>query len=93
MSDLYSAVAALRRPPLLVRAARAGLMDYDRERDLKRILRLAAAPGPARSVERLLEEEERIDDLRRQGDGSYSFLRHIEVLIALMAEASILGTQ
>lgn len=93
MSELYTAVASLRRPPLLVRAARAGLADYDRDRDLKRVLRLAAAPGPARSVERLLEEEERIEDIRRQGDAGYCFVRHIEVLIALMAEARILVAQ
>jgi hypothetical protein len=31
-------------------------------------------------------EEERIEATRQSGDAGYSFLRHIEILIAMMAE-------
>ena len=38
----------------------------------------------------LLAEEERIEATRQAGDASYSFVRHIEVLIAMMAEVRLL---
>ncbi len=90
MTDLFHLVSELRRPELLVRAARAGLIDYNRKRDLKRLMRTAEAPSPDRAVAALLAEEERLDDIRRKGDATYSFARHIEVLIAMMAEARLL---
>ena len=90
MTDLFHLVSELRRPELLVRAARAGLIDYNRKRDLKRLMRTAEAPSPDHAVAALLAEEERLDDIRRKGDATYSFARHIEVLIAMMAEASLL---
>ena len=90
MTDLFHLVSELRRPELLVRAARAGLIDYNRKRDLKRLMRTAEAPAPDRAVAALLAEEERLDDIRRKGDATYSFARHIEVLIAMMAEARLL---
>lgn len=90
MADLVTLVAEMRRPRLLVRAARAGQAEYDRTRDLRRVMRLAEAPAPDRALPALLAEEERIEATRRAGDASYSFVRHIELLIAMMAEARLL---
>lgn len=90
MTDLFQLVSELKRPQLLVRAARAGLVDYNRKRDLKRLMRTTEAPAPDRAVTALLAEEERLEETRRQGDATYSFARHIEVLIAMMAEARLL---
>ena len=90
MSDLLSVVSELRRPRLLIRAARAGLAEYNRNRDLKRLMRTAEAPTPDRALSALMAEEERIEATRQAGDASYSFLRHIDVLIAMMAEARLL---
>lgn len=92
----------LRRPRLLMRAARIGLQDYRRDRDLRRILPQAlfsalkaaspeaalvmmAAQGAA-MLEWLTEEESRIETARRAATAGYSPLRHIEVMIALLAE-------
>ena len=50
MTDLISLVHALRRPSLLIRAARFGLADYNRNRALKRLTRRnqpAVAPADA----------------------------------------------
>lgn len=80
----------LRRPKLLIRAARFGLADYDRERDLRRLMRAAIAPAPRQAVSRLIEEEARLEDIRRSGAAAYSPARHVDVLIALMAEARLL---
>ncbi|WP_413872397.1 DUF6477 family protein [Albidovulum sp.] len=90
MPDLLSLVTDLRRPRLLVRAARAGLADYSRSRDLGRVMRTAEAPGPDRALTALLAEEERVEATRRAGDASYSFVRHIDLLIAMMAETRLL---
>lgn len=88
MTDFRALLADLRRPQMLIRAARLGLQDYRRERDLRRLLN--AQPSPDRALPRLLSEEEHLEATRRAGDAAYSVSRHIEVLIALMAEASLL---
>lgn len=90
MTDLLSIVAELKRPQLLIRAARAGLADYNRTRDLRRLMRTADAPAPERAVSALLAEEETLEETRRKGDAAYSFTRHIDVLIAMIAEARLL---
>ncbi|MEM0949513.1 MAG: DUF6477 family protein [Pseudomonadota bacterium] len=90
MSDLRTLVSALRRPRLLVRAARIGLQDYDRDRDLRRLMQTQKVPTPERAVSRLIEEENMLETTRVGGDASYSVLRHVEILIALMAEVRLL---
>jgi hypothetical protein len=89
MTDFRTHLAALRRPRLLVRAARHGLQDYRRERDLNRLI--GAHPGMTAegTVRRLMDTEEDIEETRRAGDADYSIARHIEVLIALMAEVRL----
>jgi hypothetical protein len=90
MTDPRSLLATLQRPRLLIRAARHGLVDYRRDRDLRRLIGTVVAPSPDVSVSRLLSEEERMETIRCSGDAAYSLTRHIEVLIALMAEARLL---
>ena len=88
MPDIHAKIARLRRPGLLIRAARHGLVDYDRDRALRRLL--GRSPHQTgRMLETLVQVEESHEDRRRQGDAGYSFARHIEVLVALMAEARL----
>lgn len=82
----------LTRPPLLVKAARIGLMEYSRQRNLRRILRLSALPDPRRAFIALKATEAELNDQRRGKEACYSVLRHLEVLIALMHEARLLDT-
>jgi Family of unknown function (DUF6477) len=91
MTDLRDHVAALRRPQLLIRAARLGLADYSRSRDLCRLMRVATAPSPARAVAKLIDAEGEMETTRRQGDVSYSVGRHVELLIALMGELRLMA--
>ena len=88
MTDFRMLLANLRRPRLLMRAARFGLGDYRRERDLRRLVKTEASPEL--TVPRLMEVEEEIEATRQAGDASYSVARHIDVLIALLAEAQML---
>ena len=90
MTDFRTFLADLRRPALLLRAARFGLADYQRDRDLKRLLRQEAAGGPEKILPRLIDEEDQLEQTRKAGDASYSLARHIEVLIALLGEATLL---
>ena len=88
MTDFRKTLADLRRPRLLIRAARFGLSDYRRDRDLRRIV--APASTPERTLPHLMAEEDRLETCRQAGDAGYSIARHIEVLVALMAEVRLL---
>jgi hypothetical protein len=90
MTDLLALVTHLKRPRLLIRAARLGQLDYNRDRDLRRLMRMPAAPNPEQALARLLAEEERLEAERREGDAGYNLPRHIEVLIAMIAEVRLL---
>lgn len=90
MTDAFTVLKALRRPRLLVRAARFGLVDYNRDRDLKKLMKTATTPCPATAIDELLQEEARLEDTRKSGDASYSIAQHVEVLIALMSEMRLL---
>lgn len=89
MSDIGSTLKSLKRPGILVSAARKGLEHYRRDRDLTRILRGERSTRAA--AERLLATEARIEETRRAGDGTYSVSAHIAVLTALIAEARLQG--
>lgn len=90
MTDVMTRLAALRRPRLLIRAARIGLADYNRDRDLKRLTRCTTPPAPRAAFDRLFEEETRMDADRRAGEVGYSATRHVELLIALISEARLI---
>lgn len=88
MTDCRTLLATLRRPRLLMRAARFGLVEYRRERDLRRFVTGSASTED--TVTSLISAEARLEATRLKGDISYSVARHIEVLIALLAEAQLL---
>ncbi|PWE33104.1 hypothetical protein DDZ14_06720 [Maritimibacter sp. 55A14] len=90
MTELNRAFCALRRPKLLIRAARLGLEHYVRDRDLRRIARTGRLPSPERALAALMEEEEKLESTRKLGDATYSACRHVELLVAIMAEARLL---
>ena len=89
MADPLSHIETLRRPRLLIRAARHGLASYSRERTLSRVL--TAPQKTANDVlTDLLRTEAEIEATRTSGDVAYSVSRHLEVLIAMMAEARVM---
>jgi hypothetical protein len=93
MSDISTVLANLRRPRLLVRAARHGIQDYRRERDLRRLIDATSPPSPEAALARLFDAEERAEETRLAGGAGYSITRHVELLIAMMAEARLLRPQ
>lgn len=91
MQDIHTRLRALRRPRILIDAARTGMPEFRRERHLKRLLIRPSLPGPAESVMILLELEAEQNGKRKAGDASYTPLRHLDLMIALLAEANTLG--
>ena len=89
MTDIHSQMTALRRPRLLVRAAKFGLSDYVRDRDLKRMFAPEAPPRPGLAVAPLIAREAEIEAVRQSGGAAYSAVRHVEVLTALIAETRL----
>ncbi|EPX79109.1 DUF6477 family protein [Litoreibacter arenae] len=88
MTDLTTQLNNLRRPRLLVRAARHGVGNYRRSRDLRRITgQLLTGSSHQAVVQTLLQHEEQAEQTRLANDGTYSANKHVELLIALMAES------
>jgi hypothetical protein len=90
MQDVLSMLNALRRPRLLMRAARIGAEDYRRTAHLPRLLGYGNLPRHGAALMRLVEIEADLNTQRTAEDASYSLLRHIDVLIAIVGEARIL---
>ncbi|MBZ0129530.1 MAG: DUF6477 family protein [Rhodobacteraceae bacterium] len=90
MSSLLHIINRLRRPKVLIRAARIGATEFRRERDLKRVLKTQSLPQPETGLPRLLAMEEELETTRRTEIAAYNVTRHVEVLTALLAEAQLL---
>ena len=88
MTDLRQLVTSMRRPQLLIRAARIGMQDYNRDRDLRQLTGQSRTPSPVNAIKALLEAEGAVESTRQAGDASYSVMRHVDLLIALMAETN-----
>jgi len=84
MSDLETRLACLKRPKMLVGAARRGLQFYRRDRDLPRIVKSTPNTSSA-----LLAREEELEITRTAGRAGYSAAHHVAVLTALLAEATL----
>ncbi|SMX48355.1 DUF6477 family protein [Maliponia aquimaris] len=90
MKDILGLLNDLRRPRLLIRAARIGAQDYRRNPHLHRLLGYGGLPRPGSALIQLMEIEVDLDDKRRAEDAAYSVSRHVEVLTAMMGEARLL---
>ena len=90
MQELLGLIAGLNRPRLLVRAARFGVDDYNRNIHLPRLLGAGHLPRNGAAIIRLIETESDINDRRVGAAADYSVARHVAVLIALMGEARLL---
>lgn len=90
MQDILTRIASLKRPRLLTRAARIGAEDYRRELHLTRLLKDPKLPRSAEALLKLSEIEAELNAKRKGGAQDYHLPRHIEVLIAIVAESALL---
>jgi len=79
-------LAGMRRPQILLEAARIGGKSYRRDDILRRIFK-TKRPGQQRAlVLALIERESEFESLRHLGDGSYLAMKHVQIMTALLAE-------
>ncbi|MEC3860969.1 DUF6477 family protein [Mesobacterium sp. TK19101] len=90
MHDILGLVEQIKRPRLLIHAARIGLEDYRRDSSLRRLLGYGSPPRTGAVLIRLIEIEAELDSRRRDSEAGYCIARHVEVLSAIMAEARLL---
>lgn len=90
MLDVISMLQALRRPPLLMRAAQIGAVDYRRETHLPRLLGYGVLPRHKQALLKLMEMEGNLNEQRVAGNASYSLVKHVDTLIAMLGEARVL---
>lgn len=90
MTDLLALLDTLKRPRLLINAARLGLVDYRREMHLPRQLGGHRPACSRDALHQLMDLEHEMNNRRRACAAEYSAARHVGLLIAMMAEARIL---
>jgi len=89
MTELFTILNRLRRPRLLIQAARAGCEEYRRDPHLYRLLGHGPLPRCDEALSRLIDIEGEMDRQRREHARSYSLVAHVDVLIAMMGEAQL----
>ncbi|MEP3297677.1 MAG: DUF6477 family protein [Pseudoruegeria sp.] len=89
MTNAHSTTTALRRPRILVSAARHGCNTYNRARDLPRLIGFALGGNVQTNVKTLTDQEHQMEEKRKTGDAAYSITRHIELLVALLSEMKL----
>ncbi|MGK7652921.1 DUF6477 family protein [Roseovarius sp. B08] len=93
MTDLLAHLETLKRPRLLINAARIGAAQYRRDMHLARHLDHGTAPGHRAALAQLIGLEAELDAARRARQADYAVARHLDVLIALMGEARLLRAE
>lgn len=87
MQDIVTRALSLKRHSLLVEAAQSVGPDYPHGRLLRRLVGAEFSTRPIRALVCLLDQEAEHEARRRSGDAGYSPRKHIEVLVAVIAEA------
>lgn len=90
MRDVLTMLQGLRRPRLLMRAARIGAEDYRRGAHLPRLLGYGNLPRHTQALMRLMELEAELNTQRIEDASAYNLLRHVDILIAIVGEARIM---
>lgn len=89
-ADTVAEIPRLRRPRLLVTAARHGQAGYRRNRDLRRLMGGAEdLPAPGKALAWLALREADMDQARREGRIDWDLQTHVLLLIALLAETRL----
>ncbi len=90
MNHILTMLDQLRRPRLLIQAARIGAAEYRRDIHLRRHLGMGRLPRSGEALVHLIEMETLLNDRRRAGEATYSATDHVDILIAMMGEARLL---
>lgn len=89
MQNIANRLENLRRPSILTRAAKEGALSYNQKRHLQRLLGFGTLPRTIEALPRLLDMEEQLEEQRAADYAGYSAVRHLDILIATVAEAQL----
>lgn len=89
MHDALGHLATLRRPRILMRAARFAAETYRRDEALPRLLHLDTPPRTAEALMRLIGRGAELEAARQAGLATYAMQRHVDVLGAIVGEARL----
>jgi hypothetical protein len=92
MQDVLTILRNLRRPQLLMRAARIGAQEYRRSANLPRLIGYGRMPNHAEAILKLIDIESELNTQRKAAESEYNLIRHIETMIAIVGEARLLRT-
>jgi hypothetical protein len=90
MKDVFSKLCDVRRPELLIRAARIGAQGYRRNTHLTRLIGTVPPLPSSAALVLLMDLEAAINSCRTEERAGYSPARHVDILIAMMGEARAL---
>ena len=90
MQDILGLMDQLKRPKLLIRAARLGAEAYHRDTHLPRLLGYGRLPRTGDALMQLMQREAVLNDQRKSGSANYALTQHLDLLIAMVGEARIL---
>ncbi|MDB3921557.1 DUF6477 family protein [Paracoccaceae bacterium] len=76
---------SVKRPKILVNAAKLGLETYNRAKCLSSFLALSMPQHPAQILRSLIDKEGQLDKMRLQEHVQYNIALHVTVLTALVA--------
>ncbi|MBL4751561.1 MAG: hypothetical protein JKX71_13435 [Amylibacter sp.] len=84
--QLEDDVAVIKRPKILLLAAKIGLRTYSRNKELKRLFKMRTAPQPPHALGMLRTREIDLEKARKKGKAAYDMKLHIQVMTALLQE-------
>ncbi len=90
MNHILTMLDTLRRPRLLIQAARIGAAEYRRDIHLRRHLGPRRLPRSGEALMQLMEIEAQLDQRRKAGEATYCATDHVDILIVMMGEARLL---
>ncbi len=87
MTKILDTLNKIKRPKLLMQAARFGVPEYKRKLHLPLVLGPIHPSDCTNILAKLMRVEQDWNEKRRDNCASYSFVDHVDVLIAILAEA------
>lgn len=89
MTSTINLISSMKRPSLLVRASRLRIDEYNRKRDLCKILHKRNLPAHGKALTALISTEDQMEIRRVEGDATYRIATHVLILCALMVETRL----
>ncbi len=88
--QLEDVLYGMKRPKILLQAAKIGLKTYSRNRVLKHLFKAQKIPQPMQVIKQLMINEMTLEKARKSGSAAYDMKIHIQIMTALLQEICLL---